>query len=258
MKMKIAAALAAIMIFAGSTAMPAFANTDPAAEQAAYTETTETTNQENQESEIVRDGAADTAASQTPEESTEPDNNPPLTPDGNMTLVDNVTTSTGTKQFLTLTSREGNFYYLIIDYDKDGNQNVHFLNQVDERDLIGLMDEDEARELEEQLAAKKAEEDAKKAALEAPVTQTPEPEPEPSPEPEKYFEIAGFEIPQKTFVACIGLALIAMICLAGFIILTKKKKAETKMPDPDADYDEDYGDEIDIPEDTMDDDDFDE
>ena len=170
----------------------------------------------------------------------------------------NVTTSTGTKQFLTLTSREGNFYYLIIDYDNDGNQNVHFLNQVDERDLIGLMDEDEAKELEEQLAAKKAEEDAKKAALETPVTQTAEPDPEPAPEPEKYFEIAGYEIPQKTFVAVIGLALIALICLVGFIVLTKKKKAETKKPDPDADYDEDYGDEIDIPEDTMDDDDFDE
>ena len=80
----------------------------------------------------------------------------------------------------------------------------------------------------------------------------------PAPEPEKYFEIAGYEIPQKTFVAVIGLALIALICLVGFIVLTKKKKAETKKPDPDADYDEDYGDEIDIPEDTMDDDDFDE
>lgn len=257
-KKKIAAAFMAVAILAGSTAVPAFANTDPAAEQAAYTETTETTEQETQESEIVRDGTADTAPAQTPEESTETENNPPLTPDGNMTLVDNVTTSTGTKQFLTLTSREGNFYYLIIDYDKDGNQNVHFLNQVDERDLIGLMDEDEAKELEEQLAAKKAEEDAKKAALESPATQSPEPEPEPAPEPEKYFEIAGYEIPQKTFVAVIGLALIALICLVGFIVLTKKKKAETKKPDPDADYDEDYGDEIDIPEDTMDDDDFDE
>lgn len=251
---KIAAAFMAVAVLAGSTAVPAFANTDPAAEQAAYTETTETTEQENQESEIVRDGTADQEAT----ENAEPENNPPLTPDGNMTLVDNVTTSTGTKQFLTLTSREGNFYYLIIDYDKDGNQNVHFLNQVDERDLIGLMDEDEAKELEEQLAAKKAEEDAKKAALETPVIQTPEPEQEPAPEPEKVFEIAGYEIPQKTFVAVIGLVMIALICFAGFIVLTKKKKAETKKPDPDADYDEDYGDEIDIPEDTMDDDDFDE
>ena len=101
---------------------------------------------------------------------------------------------------------------------------------------------------------KNKEEDAKKAALEMPATQSPEPETE----PEKVFEIAGYEIPQKTFVAVIGLALVAMISLAGFIVLTKKKKAETKKPDPDADYDEDYGDEIDIPEDTMDYDDFDE
>lgn len=75
-----------------------------------------------------------------------------------------------------------------------------------------------------------------------------------APEPEKVFEIAG----SGDCVAVIGLALIALICLAGFFVLTKKKKAETKKPDPDADYDEDYGDEIDIPEDTMDDDDFDE
>ena len=248
---KITAAIMAVAILAGSTAVPAFANTDPAAEQAAVETTENSSETEGNPGEIIiRDTPAEQAQStETPEE-----NNPPLTPDGNMTLVDNVTTSTGTKQFLTLTSREGNFYYLIIDYDKDGNQNVHFLNQVDERDLIGLMDEDEAKELEEQLAAKKAEEDAKKAALETPVIQTPEPEQEPAPEPEKVFEIAGYEIPQKTFVAVIGLAMIALICFAGFLILTKKKKAETKKPDPDADYDEDYGDEIGIPEDDMDDD----
>lgn len=255
-KKKLAAVIMAAAVLAGCTSAPVFANTDPAAE-AAYTETTETTepaedtrNPGPGEQAIDRDGQTEESSGQ---ESTE-ESHEPLTPAGNMTLVDNVTTSTGTKQFLTLTSREGNFYYLIIDYDKDGNENVHFLNQVDERDLISLMDEDEAKELEEQLAAKKAEEDAKKAALETPITQTPEPEPEPAPEPEKVFEIAGYEIPQKSFVAVIGLAMIALICFAGFIVLTKKKKAETKKPDPDADYDEDYGDEIDIPEDDMDDD----
>ena len=117
-KTKIAAAVMAVAILAGSTAVPAFANTGTAAEQAAYTETTETTEQETQESEIVRDGTAD----QETAENAEPEDNPPLTPAGNMTLVDNVTTSSGTKQFLTLTSRDGNFYYLIIDYDKDGNE----------------------------------------------------------------------------------------------------------------------------------------
>lgn len=262
MKRKLAAVIMAVTVLAGCTSTPAFANTDPAAEQAVNTEysetadTSEISDETAQDTEIVRDGTTDTTTDPTDSEENETENNPPLTPAGNMTLVDNVTTSTGTKQFLTLTSREGNFYYLIIDYDKDGNENVHFLNQVDERDLIGLMDEDEAKELEERLAEKAAEEEAAKATLETPSSANIETEPEPTPEPEKVFNIAGYEIPQKTFVAIIGLALIALICLAGFIILTKKKKNETKKPDPDADYDEDYGDEIDIPEDDMDDEDF--
>ena len=262
MKKKLAAVIMAVTVLAGCTSTPAFANTDPAAEQATnaeYTESTDTsgaTDETSQDTEIVRDGTSDTDSDQTDSETNEAEKNAPLTPAGNMTLVDNVTTSTGTKQFLTLTSREGNFYYLIIDYDKDGNENVHFLNQIDERDLIGLMDEDEAKELEERLAEKAAEEEAAKAALETPSNPLTETEPEPEPEPEKVFNIAGFEIPQKTFVAVVGLALIALICFAGFLFLTFKKKPEAKKPDPDADYDEDYGDEIEIPEDDMDDEDF--
>ena len=252
MKMKIAAAMAAVIILAGSTAVPALANVDPATQTEEYTEAPETTDT----TEETRDPGPGEQIIDRTGQAEESENHEPLTPDGNMTLVDNVTSSSGSKQFLTLTSRDGNFYYLIIDYDKDGNENVHFLNQVDERDLIGLMDEDDAKELEEQLAQKAAEEEAAKAALQTPATTTPEPEPTPAPEPEKTFVIAGYEFSQKTVVAVIGLVIIALLCLVGFIVLSKKKKAETKKPDPDEDYEEDYDDEIDIPED-MDDEDFD-
>ena len=39
----------------------------------------------------------------------------------------------------TLVSKNGNYFYLIIDRDDEGEQTVHFLNQVDEADLLSLM-----------------------------------------------------------------------------------------------------------------------
>lgn len=72
----------------------------------------------------------------------------PITPDGNLTLVDDFsgTTSIG-KQFVTLVTKNGNYFYLIIDRDDKGKETVHFLNQVDEADLLALMEEEEIENL---------------------------------------------------------------------------------------------------------------
>ncbi len=59
------------------------------------------------------------------------------------------------QQFVTMTSKNGNYFYLIIDRDDKGNETVHLLNQVDERDLLNLMEDDEVAYYEEQIEEQK-------------------------------------------------------------------------------------------------------
>jgi len=69
-----------------------------------------------------------------------------LTPEGNLTLVDDYYTnySDGSgQQFITLVSKSGATFYLVIDRNSKGAQTVHFMNLVDEADLLALMEEDE-------------------------------------------------------------------------------------------------------------------
>ena len=70
-----------------------------------------------------------------------------LSPDGNLSLIDDIGSSTASgKQFITVESKNGNVFYLIIDRDDEGEETVHFLNQVDEADLMALTEDGDAAE----------------------------------------------------------------------------------------------------------------
>ena len=165
-----------------------------------------------------------------------------LTPEGNLTLVDDYHTnySDGSgQQFITLVSKSGATFYLVIDRNSKGAQTVHFMNLVDEADLLALMEEEaaDAYTAEKEAAAQaeldrlKAEEEAKKAAEEAAASG------EEQPKENKVTKIAsGF------------LGVVVLIALAAggiFYAFTKqkqKKQAEKEALDPDANYTEDKGD----------------
>ena len=64
----------------------------------------------------------------------------PITPKGNATLVDDFY---GDKQLITVTTKAGNYFYILIDRaNEDKETSVHFLNQVDDADLLALLDEE--------------------------------------------------------------------------------------------------------------------
>ena len=155
-----------------------------------------------------------------------------LTPEGNLTLVDDYHTnySDGSgQQFITLVSKSGNTFYLVIDRNAKGENTVHFMNLVDEADLLALMEEDAA--------------DAYTAEKEAAASGTEQPT------ENKVTKIAS------GFLGVV--VLIALAAGGGFYVFAKqkqKKQAEKEALDPDAGYTEDKGDfEIpteDEPEDT--------
>ena len=176
-----------------------------------------------------------------------------LTPEGNLTLVDDYYTnySDGSgQQFITMVSKSGATFYLVIDRNAKGQQTVHFMNLVDEADLLALMEEDAAdaytaeKEAEKQaeLDKLKAEEEAKKAAEEA----------------EKAANAPKENKVTKYAAAFLGvIALIALVAGGGFYFFIQqknKKQAEKEAIDPDADYTEDKGDFEIPPEDDSDED----
>ena len=178
-----------------------------------------------------------------------------LTPEGNLTLVDDYHTnySDGSgQQFITMVSKSGATFYLVIDRNAKGQQTVHFMNLVDEADLLALMEEEaaEAYNAEKEAAKQaeldklKAEEEAKKAAEEAAASDAEQP---------KENKVT------KYAAAFLGVvALIALVAGGGFYFFIQqkhKKQAEKEAADPDADYTEDNGNFEIPPEDDSDDED---
>lgn len=132
----------------------------------------------------------------------------PFSMDGNMKTVDLLYSKATNKQFITVQTRKGETYYLVIDYDKpldkDGEQyETYFLNLVDDRDLFGVVSKDE------------------QPTPEPTATPTPKPTAEPKPEAEKKTD-------STAMMALVLLAVLIAGGAAAFVVLGKKRDAQPR------------------------------
>lgn len=94
----------------------------------------------------------------------------PLDGDGNLITRDLLYDKHTNKQFITVETRNGKIFYIVIDYDKPVDEDLeqyhtYFLNMVDERDLLDIIEDEDLPEEK---------------------TPAVTPEPDPSPEPSTF------------------------------------------------------------------------
>ena len=165
----------------------------------------------------------------TPNETVIEDNHT-LTPDGNAQLMDDVTGNENL-QFITVTARDGNEFYIIIDKGAQ-SENVYFLNTVDESDLAALVEGYTPEQTTEQQQPEPSG---------TPSTEQAQPEQEQEKQPEQDTENSN-----SSFLFLIVLVLIggAGLAVYYFKVFRPKKKLEQADDIEDFEFEETENEEV--------------
>lgn len=148
---------------------------------------------------------------------------------GNLSLLDDVSADKAKNlEYMTVQTKSGAVFYLVIDKSAD-TENVYFLNQVDELDLMAIMD------------------DAQKQEYESSLKEEPQEVPETLIEDEPTADESVDEEPQADLqtnnLALFGvIGVIAALVIGGYAFMKKKAKKDGADLDEDLEFydDEEY------------------
>lgn len=148
---------------------------------------------------------------------------------GNLSLLDDVGTDAAKElEYMTVQTKSGAVFYLVIDKSAD-TENVYFLNQVDELDLMAIMDDAQKQEYESSLQEEPQE------VPETPIADEPIADEPVDEEPQ-----ADLQTNNLALFGVIGV--IAVLVIGGYAFIKKKAKKDGADLDDDLEFydDEEY------------------
>lgn len=178
--------------------------------------------------------------------------------DGNATLIksERIIYNTEEMQFIAVTTKDGHVFYVLINYTADnGEDNVYFLNKVDDYDLYALLyagtEEDDAKKITPEQAAQEAEK--ANGRVQSGSSDNTDDAEDPAENGEKSSESAAHtkNVPmnKNSMILVFGVIVLIGVGAAGFFLM-KKKKGGNKTADQ---FEPEYDDDTEITEESEDD-----
>ena len=186
-----------ITMLSGTSIATVYANANPPAEETTTEVVQETSAETTEDTEKKEDTGRVSGES----------NNSAFSTPGNAQLVDDKEND-DTKQFLTIQTKKGNTFYMVIDRSSN-TENVYMMSLVDENDLAEFLDEKEKdKETEESTVV------------------IPETTPETTPAAEEETEVKKEENSGMNVKGLAAIAVVAILGLAGIAVYKKKGRSK--------------------------------
>ncbi len=169
--------------------------------------------------------------------------------DGNATLIqsEQIIYNTEEMQFIAVTTKDGHVFYVLINYSaENGEDNVYFLNKVDDYDLYALLyageeDEDGNQTVTPEEAAQAAENanGRVRTGTDSVKSDSADNAHDSEADPEEMVQTSAAPVNKNSIYLIVGIVALVGVGAAGFMFMKKKPKSKTASNEASEEYEDD-------------------